>query len=220
MDYNMETLLPYIPPSEYDNVATEFLETYYPDALDKPQAIPILDIVKNGMKLDLKFVCLSEEVDIFGMTIFDDGFVEIYNPEEGLYEAQFFKKKTVLIDPEAVKKTNIGCRNNTIAHEAVHWYKHRMYYRMQKYSLLMKAKYCKCNINDFQYINEDESIMESQAVGIAPRILMPKKPFIEVAKAYNIKSAEANWREIAEIAQLFDVSKQSVQIRLQECDLL
>lgn len=216
----MENLLPYIPPSEYDNVATEFLETYYPNALDKPQAIPILDIVKNGMELDLKFVCLSEEMDIFGMTIFDDGLVEIYNLEEGLYEVQLFKKKTVLIDPEAVKKTNIGCRNNTIAHEAVHWYKHRMYYKMQKYSLQKKAKYCKCNVNDLQYINEDESIMESQAVGIAPRILMPKKPFMEVAMSYDIKSVEDNWREISEIAQLFDVSKQSVTIRLQECDLL
>jgi hypothetical protein len=38
------------------------------------------------MGLDVQFVHLSEELDIYGMTIFLDGLVEIYNPEEGLYE--------------------------------------------------------------------------------------------------------------------------------------
>lgn len=220
MGYNMETLLPYIPPAEYDNVATEFLETYYPQGLYKPQAIPILDIARDNIGLDVQFVCLSEELDIYGMTIFDDGLVEIYDPQDGIYLEKVFKRKTVLVDPEAVKKTNIGCRNNTIAHESVHWFKHRMYYKMQKYTLPKKAKYCKCGINNLPYINEDEEIMESQAIGIAPRILMPKNSFMEVVNSYDIHSAEENWREISEIASFFDVSKQSVKIRLQECGIL
>ena len=47
MGYNMETLLPYIPPADYDKVATEFLEEYYPEALYNPQPVPILDIARN-----------------------------------------------------------------------------------------------------------------------------------------------------------------------------
>lgn len=220
MGYNKETLLPYIPLADYDKVATAFLEEYCPDALYKPQPIPILDIAREKMGLDVQFICLSEELDIYGMTIFNDGVVECYNPEDGIYEAKLFKKKTVLIDPEAVKKTNIGCRNNTIAHECVHWYKHRMYYRMQKFSLPRKAKYCKCSIKNLQYINEDEEIMENQANGIAPRILMPRDSFVEVAGKYNIVSEEVSWKEIADIARFFDVSKQSVKIRLYECKIL
>lgn len=60
MGYNIETLLPYISPSEYDNAATEFLETYYLDMLDKPQVILILDIVKDGMKL-----CIAKIAQVF-----------------------------------------------------------------------------------------------------------------------------------------------------------
>nr|DAU09078.1 MAG TPA: IrrE N-terminal-like domain [Caudoviricetes sp.] len=219
MDFNSETLLPYIPPSEYDNVATDFLERYFPGAISKPQKVPILEVARNDVGLDVQFVCLSEESDIYGITIFEDGNVEIYDPEECLYDTKFFKRKTVLIDPEAVKKTNIGCRNNTIAHECVHWFKHRMYYRMQKFTLPKKAKYCKCSINSLNLYNDEEELMEKQAIGIAPRILMPKQSFEEVARSYDNLS-ENSWREISEIAEFFDVSKQSVTIRLSECGII
>ena len=220
MAYNTETLLPYIPSADYDKIATEFLETYFPDALYKPQSIPILDIARNEMGLDVKFICLSEEQDIYGMTIFSDGIVEVYVPKEGIYEEKVVKMKTVLIDPEAVKKTNIGCLNNTIAHECVHWYKHRMYYRMQKYTLPKKATYCKCRLSDLGVTTNDEEIMETQAVGIAPRILMPKDSFLEVAKQYDLVSVQESWRAISEIAHFFNVSKQSATIRLQECGII
>lgn len=172
-------MIPYIPPAEYDTVASEFLTEYYPDALKSPMPVPIEDIARDGLNLDVKYLCITEEMDVYGMTIFSDGIVEIYNMDEGLYEAREFKARTVLIDPEAVKKTNIGCRNNTLAHECVHWYKHRYYYKMQNLSLPRYAKYCQCRIDQVPYASEDENIMESQAVGIAPRILMPKDTFIE-----------------------------------------
>ena len=41
MDYNGRKLVPYIPPTEYDNVAYEFLEQFYPDALKNPMPIPV-----------------------------------------------------------------------------------------------------------------------------------------------------------------------------------
>lgn len=147
MDYSGRRLVPYIPPAEYDKVAQEFLETYYPQALTNPMPVPIEDIAKNVMGLDVQYVCLSEEQDIYGMTIFTDGAIEIYDPVEGLYDTQVFKSKTVLIDPEAVKKTNSGCKNNTIAHECVHWYKHRLFYKRQQFTLPRYAKYCKCRVS-------------------------------------------------------------------------
>ena len=147
MDYNGSKLVPYIPPSEYDKVACEFLEQFYPDALKDPMPVPIEEIAQASLGLNIQYICLSEEMDIYGMTIFTDGGVEIYDPEEGLYSTKIFKAKTVLIDPEVVKKTNIGCRNNTIAHECVHWYKHRYYYKMQKLSLPRYAKYCRCRVD-------------------------------------------------------------------------
>nr|DAS75815.1 MAG TPA: IrrE protein [Caudoviricetes sp.] len=220
MNYNPNSLVPFIPPEEYDAVAEEFLHLYCEEALLKPMAVPIEHIAKNELGLDVQYICLSEELDIYGMTLFTDGAVEVYVPEEGLYDTKVFKKKTVLIDPEAVKKTNIGCRNNTLAHECVHWFKHRLYYKMQQYTLPRQAKHCKCRVNNIPVISDEEKIMEAQAVGIAPRILMPKSTFIEAAESVGVVHCKENWRAIAELANLFDVSKQSVSIRLEECGLI
>lgn len=220
MDYNRHNLIPIISASEYDKIAIEFLEAYYPEALLGPKPVPILDIARDNMGLDVQFVCLSEELDPYGMTIFADGLVEIYNSEEGIYENKFYKRKTVLIDPNAYKKTNEGCVNNTIAHECVHWYKHRMFYRMQNYTLPRQAKYCKCYIGYLPYSTEEEIILENHAIGIAPRILMPKTPFIEMASKFNIEHGKDNRYAISELAKFFDVSKQSVAIRLEECSLM
>ena len=125
MNYNSQSLIPYIPKEEYDKIAYDFLSQHYPEALISPMPVPIVNIAKNNLGLDIQYICLSEEQNIYGMTIFTDGIVEVYNPQESLYNAKYFKAKTILIDKEAVKKTNLGCKNNTIAHECVHWYKHR-----------------------------------------------------------------------------------------------
>ena len=82
------------------------------------------------------------------------------------------------------------------------------------------ARYCKCRIDQLPYSTEEENIMESQAIGIAPRILMPRTTFVEAASQYDIAYGKENWQAIYALAQLFDVSKQSVMIRLEECGLL
>ncbi len=220
MDYRARKLIPYIPPEEYDIIATEFLEEYYPDALKKPMIVPIKNIAVNEMGLNLEEICLSEESDIYGMTIFAGGLVDYYDLEEGLYDTKEFAEKTVLIDPEAVKKTNSGCRNNTIAHECVHWYKHRYYYKMQRITMPRYAKYCRCKVDPNLDVSDDENIMESQAIGIAPRILMPKQPFIEAAEYLGISIGKNNYQSICKLSEFFDVSKQSVEIRLTECGVL
>ena len=66
----------------------------------------------------------------------------------------------------------------------------------------------------------EENIMESQAVGIAPRILMPKNTFVETAEHLGIAYGKDNRSAIAPLAVFFNVSKQSVKIRLEECSLL
>lgn len=49
---------------------------------------------------------------------------------------------------------------------------------------------------------------------------MPRNTFIEAAQKYDIKYGKENWGAIYGLADLFDVSKQSVMIRLEECNLL
>ena len=54
----------------------------------------------------------------------------------------------------------------------------------------------------------------------SPRILMPERPFIEAATDFGVEIGENNIESIQQLANLFDVSKQSVSIRLEECGLL
>ena len=217
---NNNQFIPYIPKSKYDDVAREFLERYYPAALASPCRVPIEKIAEEEVGLNIQYIGLSEELDIYGITIFTDGLVDIYDHDECLYETRAFKAKTVLIDPHAIEKTTIGCKNNTIAHECVHWYKHRYFHMMQTLTLPKYARYCKCRIDQLPSYDEEENIMEAQAVGIAPRILMPQNTFIEAAEELKVSYGKDNRSAISSLAEFFDVSKQSVCIRLKECNLL
>ena len=60
--------------------------------------------------------------------------------------------------------------------------------------------------------------MECQAIGIASRILMQKATFIEAARQFDITYGKDNWQAIYGLVELFNVSKQSVMIRLKECN--
>ena len=53
MNYNPNSLVPFIPPEEYDAVAEEFLSLYCEEALLKPMAVPIEHIAKNGCEVYL-----------------------------------------------------------------------------------------------------------------------------------------------------------------------
>ena len=46
-----KSLVPVIPKKKFDDVATEFLTKYCPEALEKPMPVPIIDIAKKKMGL-------------------------------------------------------------------------------------------------------------------------------------------------------------------------
>ena len=91
---------------------------------------------------------------------------------------------------------------------------------MQRLVLPLHAKFCKCQVDQVGYFSNEEDILENQAVGIAPKILMPKQMFVKVAEELGINDEQANWREINRLADFFKVSKQSTIIRLEECNII
>ena len=71
-----KSLVPVIPKYKFDDVATEFLEEYCPEALKKPMPVPILDIAKK--KMGLRIVAdfhLSEDFSVYGQMCFTSGIV-------------------------------------------------------------------------------------------------------------------------------------------------
>lgn len=220
---------PHISRDEFDKEAVEFLKKYYPEALERPMTVPILYIARHRMGLRVVEKRLTEDFSVLGQMCFTSGLTEIYDEEDGSYKMVKARYGTMIIDPNIATKRNEGCKNNTIAHEAFHWHKHRDYHIAVSIVDTQKALNIRSLFEEYDESNKtnwsDEEWMEWQARGIAPRILMPPEQFDEMVNRY-IKehSAEADingscylHRAVVDsLCDFFQVSKQSAEIRLLE----
>lgn len=220
-------LVPRYSKEMLDNVAAEFLQEYYPEALKKPMAVPIMEIAmkKMGLKVYTEY-SLSEDFSVFGLVCFTSGIAEIYDKDEDEYRAIKVRRGTMFIDPDTYLKRNQGCFNNTVAHECFHWYKHRNYHLYSKAADGEDAIAFRCPTEEKNEIFHDDwddiDWMEWQANNAAPRILMPKVTFFTAADEIIAEgrskygNALEEWWVILRLAELYDVSKQSAEIRMSE----
>lgn len=223
-----KSLVPVIPKSQFDAVATDFLTEYCPEALLRPMAVPIIEIAKK--KMGLKIIAeyrLSEDFSIYGQICFTSGLIPIYDRDEDEFRDIKVRRGTILIDPDTLRERNIGCLHNTVAHECVHWYKHKNYHLYNSGSGNQKAVAYRYPIieKDERFQNEWDDVdwMEWQANGIAPRILMPIQTF-KTAVEQILEEAEDDsipqWYVVNQIAELYEVSKQSAEIRMNELGII
>ena len=218
------SLVPRIRKEQFDDVATEFLTEYCPEALQQPMAVPIMDIARHkmGLRIISRF-SLSEDFSVYGMICFTSGLVPVYDKEEDEFTDKKVRIGTILIDKDVLEKRNVGCLHNTVAHECVHWYKHRNYHLFNSGMGNDKAIAYRYPIIErdetFQDEWDDEDWMEWQANGIAPRILMPRQTFaaaVERVCADIDRRITPRWAIVKRLADLYEVSKQSADIRCDE----
>lgn len=224
-------LVPVIKKADFDNVAEAFLQEYWPEALEHPMAIPIMKIAKTkmGLRVCTKYR-LSEDFSILGQMCFNSGYVDVYLKDSDEFIQLTVRRGTMFIDPDVIELRNEGCFNNTVAHECVHWYKHRNYHLLAQVNDIKKANSKRCPAESPNEDNQDawtdEDWMEWQANGIAPRILMPKEMFLLKASDFeqdlnqHCTQLEKDYTLRNELAEFFDVSKQSAGIRMQELGIL
>jgi len=230
MEYKFTpSFVPKIFKDDYDEAAKDFLKKYCPEALVTPMPVPIFDIAKK--KIQLKIIDteqLSENLDILGTIAFFDGQVDVYDSNMKEYLAYEVNGKTVLID----RNINLeGRENNTVAHECVHWHFHRNYFTnlRKKQNLDIAFRCPRKRIKDNADSLHDEVWMEAQAVGIAPRILMPKDMAIvkikELLTKHRYSESDTNRITVLkcivdELADFFHVSKISAKIRMADLGFL
>lgn len=115
---------------------------------------------------------------IFGRTYFNSATVDIYkdrNSEEII--SVEIDEGTILVSPDSFFMRNIGCTNNTIIHECVHWDKHYKFFELQKL-INPELTSISCKVVE-QYkkgkddLSNELEWMEWQASAIAPKILIP-----------------------------------------------
>ena len=219
-------LVPIIFRDAFENEATEFLEKYYPLALQEPVSVPIRRIAENMGLSIMEESLLSSELDVFGLVVFEDGNIKDKNKNIVIRNA---KRGTVLIDPRVYYERTLGTVNFTIAHECFHWHRHQPYHALMK---MLGAndelgKIIQCSIGSNSKDSEKWKAidwMEWQANGVAPHILMPtstaKIKVTELIEKYQIHFDGMDGYRIEdmilELADFYGLSKLAVKMRIRE----
>lgn len=194
--------------SEYaiENIARRVLAAYDPKLYyGKPAAIPIEDLIEsNG--LTLEYQCLRKNGRILGKTIFDDGLEAVYDMEQKEYTLFPVQAGTILIDASLCEEdASTGRFRFTCAHELSHWILHKKLYlgTGESAALMLKAQ---------------ETDLEVQANLLGSAILMP---LAQVKRCfYQLRPGRTDNQLVAEAANVFQVSKQAMRIRLRRHNLL
>ena len=175
----------------------------------EPRPIPIEAIIEVKFDLILEYHILRKNGAVLGETIFDDGPVILYDMDERSYKIIAVRKGTILIDERLCEIRSIGRLRFTCAHELAHWVLHKNLYSGTGNIAAYNGQ---CSTD------ESDGVIERQADALATALLMPlpqiKKCF------YRLRSGRTMEQIVAEMAQIFEVSKQAMQIRLQSHNLM
>ena len=174
-----------------------------------PQAIPIETIIETKFNLTLEYHTLRKNGSVLGETIFDDGAAILYDRAERRYRLIAVKAGTILVDERLCADRLLGRMRFTCAHELGHWVLHQKLYSGTGDVAAYEGKTSS---------DESHGLIERQADALATALLMPipqvKKCF------YRLRSGKGKELLTAEMARVFQVSKQAMQIRLETHNLL
>ena len=217
-----DDLVPVISKAEYEKYATEILEKFYPECLERTQEVNAEELAK---RMNLQFIkrAIKKDRSVFGQIFFKDTEVDLYNREKQQLEKLTVHKNTIIVDDETTALFSFGSENLTIAHECVHFYLHKKaFYFAQMLDKQLSHIQCKTKGGIVGVQAESKNNwMEIQANGIAPYILMPKNTFLEQYHKYEkmgslIYRSKEEYIEdvIRKLSEFFKVSVYAARKRL------
>ncbi|OOM76982.1 hypothetical protein CLPUN_25080 [Clostridium puniceum] len=236
-----ESIFPYRSKDELEKIAENHLEVYNSRLLTKPSEITITDFIERHLKLELKFLPISQDGEILGYMVFKPAKIIIYNMYNGK-EKQYFNisEASVIVDSElSDNKKEIGRFRFTCAHEAAHWILHRdVFLQDLSNPVISDAEDILTDKYNEGYKDNiaNDKRMEWQANYLGGALLMPKKTFLKeflnmlvllgiTNKTYLYRDSQLcninNYRCIINrITSVFNVSKEAARIRLLQLNLL
>lgn len=189
-----------------ETIARNELKKYKPSLITgEPSAIPIEDMVERHYRLDVEYRFLRKNGSALGCTVFDDTFLPIWNADEKQYELLPVECGTIVISAALLYSKTDGRLRFTFAHELAHWLIHRELYAGGG---VAAASTVKTSL-------EENPAVERQADILASALLMPRN---QVKRAFYSMRAAAD--PAASLADLFDVSKQAMDIFLTDHHLI
>ena len=224
-----ENFVPIISKIQMDDDARGFLSRHCPEALVQPTPVPIREIAeKMGLSLEFGYI-LSEDFTYLGQISFSDTKTRVFDLDSGASKEIDVTRGTILIDPGVFWERTVGCENFTLAHEIVHWEKHKLFADIKR--LLYRGSYMahRCPkpariLWDNETDWSDNEWLEWHANGIAARILMPKETVsakveeIQVAFSPELMADKTEFfiTLIEKLAEFYGTSQMTTKRRLKE----
>ena len=194
-----------------------------------PQATPIDQFAKNYLGLTVRFVHLSEDGSLCGLTSYVD--TEYVIEERGIKHTIPLKKNQVLLDDSFIRPGQVhklcGKRRFTLAHECAH----QILFQMQsdEHKRVCEGKYSGRTAYSLRDLKTREDWNEWQANVLGAAILMPQTE-IDLAMWRFASGRKLLYYEgifsyqdrmaLALLCQQFGVSKSAAIIRLRELGYL
>lgn len=199
-------MLKYYTEQTMENIARRVLNAYDEQLYrSQPCAIPIEHIIEwHGLTLEFQY--LRKNGRILGKTIFDNGLEAVYDMEQRQYTLFPVKAGTILIDASLCEEeASTGRLRFTEAHELAHWILHKKLYVGTGESAALQP-------------SVKETGMEIQANMLGSALLMP----IPMVKRcfYKLRMGRDNRAVVRDMAEVFQVSRQAMRIRLTNHHLL
>lgn len=219
-----DNLVPVIAKEQFDAEGEAFLRKYYTEALLAPMPVNVREVARR-MGLTIKEARLSRHFTIFGEMVFGDCEVKVYDADNRVHIPMEVKRVTILVDPNIYFMRCLGCWNNTVIHECIHWDKHKKHHELAGMYDKDAAR-ISCQVNESNRYREKwtpEDWMEWHANGIAPRVLMPKSTTIqkieELIRQHEALLGKENRLDVMEgvlfeLADFFQVSRVAAKIRM------
>lgn len=193
-------------PKAIETLAQNALKHYKEELIcGEPSEIPIEELIEFHFGIIVQYRNLSKKGTIHGITVFEDSIIPVYDTQLKRYEATLAKSGTILIDSRLLAENKVKRLRFTLAHELAHWMIHQDYYK---------------EIDELASKTSSDSDMrtEREADSLGAALLMP---YGRVKVAFcRLKPKLRQEAIISQMAQLYNVSVQAMEIRLKTIGLI
>lgn len=176
-----EFLVPILSKRDFDKVAEQIVEEYYPYETNFQCRINGIALAE-AMGYNVRYARLSLNGKVKSKIIFEKKDVTVYD-KDGHKELLSVEKTTIFVD-DSLK--NMADEQNAVIHECVHAHLHNLFYNLQSYYHYIVGKESP-EFNDYFYSNTQQKCMKwmkTQANSIARHIQMPKDETSDVIIDY------------------------------------
>lgn len=167
-----DTLVPLIDHTKYTLASEILLNSYYPEHNEELKPVNPYKIAKR-LGLTVVEAIFDDESNCMGRIYFTQDSGTFFDMNTGEQLELIIPAKTVIIDKIAIveRKNSI---HNAVTHECIHWSIHRYAMALRRIFNNNNIEHFICNEIYDTKIDNAISIMEAQARGIAPKVLLPK----------------------------------------------